>query len=179
MLTKTRVSAAVVGDFKTTYVWDQRNRLSSVAIASNDANQDTLTMYFVYDAVDRRVAKTTIATGIVGSPVVTSPTVDFVYHGSQLLYTYDPGANSILARFLPRPDGQAFAEDVTVAEVVDGVSVPAGPRWLLADREGSVRRVVDAHGVKLGDVSYDAYGNITSTLTPAAAGSIACWRRST
>src|SRR5262249_49017803 len=45
-----------------------------------------------------------------------------------------------------------------------------GTTWLLEDRLGSVRNVVNGSGVLTGTVVYDGFGNITSETNPSATG---------
>ena len=45
-----------------------------------------------------------------------------------------------------------------------------GTAWLLTDRLGSVREILNSAGALLGSVSYNAFGNITSETDPAITG---------
>ena len=167
--TKTRKGNGTEPDYQTKYFWDYHNRLVGVQhFAGNGAGgvstTKTLDEQYFYDAFDHRI----------GMNVVEDAATTFTYfgyQGDQLLLARNT-AGAVTDRFLPGPLGRAIAQDAAMAEVIDGVTVPAGPRWLLADHEGSVRTVMSATGAVLGRVNYDSFGKVTSATTPAAAGSL-------
>ncbi len=148
------------GDY-TDYVYDHRNRLTSVTNKTSGGTPSKVVTY-EYDGFDRRVAKT-----YDGSP--TTGTIDryefYIWDGTDVVLDFvdaDGGASpsaSLDKRYLW---GQA-TDQVLAEEAVGGSS-----RWHLADHQGTVRDLADGDGnlVSGSHVDFNAFGKIVSG-TPA------------
>jgi len=146
-LTKTRVSDGQV----TTFTWDHRNRLTE-AVVKTSGGVTLNDEKFTYDANDHRIG--TWANGAQQSWTVydgDTPYLDFT------------GSGSLTTRYLsdPRAIDAFFARE-------DGAGNVA---WLLTDKLGSVREVVDSGGTVLDAITYDSYGNILNETNAANGGS--------
>jgi len=121
------------------FTWDYRNRLAKVT----DKSAGGILLQevsFVYDALDRRIAKT--SGGVTTHFVYDREDVllDFIGASLDTRYFHGPGIDQVLA--------QEKAGSV---------------QWMLTDHLGSTRAVVDGSGATQ-LVEYDAYGNPTGAL---------------
>lgn len=121
----------------TTYTWDARNRL--VGISAPTATP-TLSASFQYDALNRRISKT-----------VNGITTTYVYDGIDIIQETTNGVKTEYIRTL--------GVDEPLSKVTDGGVV----QHYLRDGLGSVIGLVDDAGNQVSTISYDAYGNTTST----------------
>ena len=137
-----------------TYTWDHRNRLTGVTVQDGDS-QPVLTASYVYDAFDRRIART----------VSGSETVDeqYVYEGvsnAQATLVLDGDGEAVTRILYGTDENQVLAEE----NLAD-----SGTKWALSDHENSVRDVVDNTGTVLDDIVYDSFGNVVSQSSPSNA----------
>ena len=136
---------------KWTYAYDGRHRL--VAASWYTGNKE-FTVQTFYDAADRRISREKVLFDAVGGEVERVDKDQFSYDGGdgddvQFVFAKVTGGElGLLSRSLygPGPD-RVVSEDVGT-----------GTRWLLADRQGSVRKVVDNDGVTEQTLDYDAFG---------------------
>ena len=156
-ITKTDIAT---GD-KWTYGYDDLNQMvSAVETASGGAAEVEVT--YKYDVFGNRLEKDVTVVG----PDATT-TTRYAYDGwnpakagavgtanFDIWATLD-GSSSLTMRYL---DGDAVDQ---VFARVDA----SGTAWLYTDHLGSVRAVTDGSGTLLANVSYDAFGNVTSEGT--------------
>jgi RHS repeat-associated protein len=132
----------------TTYQWDHRNRLTAVVDIDSEESINQ-TVAFVYDAVNRRLAKT-----------VTSPdgTYDskFLYNQEDAWADLD-GAHTITARYLHGPQ---------IDELISRQLRTDGNAWYLTDHLGTVRNIAKDDGVVAAHAEYSSFGNVLSTSDP-------------
>jgi VCBS repeat-containing protein len=151
-----------------TYTYDVRNRLVGA--------QDTTTglqmqATYVYDALGR------IEKDVWQLSTSSVATTRFLYDRSEIWADLNQN-NALAARYL-RGDrvlallawipgsgasGLSFALPVPLGLVHAAPNSPV--RWVLGDRMGSVRQVLDGSGTLIGTVVYDGYGNVTSASNP-------------
>ena len=130
MISKTETATGMV----TTYAYDHRNRLTSIAAGVTAAN-----ISYTYDGLDRRIITT-----------VNGQTVYTVYDGENVWANFDAFAN-LETRYM-------FGDklDALIAR-----SRPTGETdWCLTDKLGTVRDLVDADGTLLNHVDYDSFGGV-------------------
>jgi len=130
------------------YRWDHRNRLLSVEDKSS-SNELVQRVSFAYDGMDRRVRQTVERSGAITSDRL------YVHDGDDVLMEFELAANDLVPRVAylhgPQTD-QVFAQDFGGRAY----------QWLLSDRQGSVRNIIDSTGASLDQIRYDAYGQILS-----------------
>jgi RHS repeat-associated protein len=129
----------------TEYVWDYRNRLTSV-VFKDASGVVTKTISYTYDVNDRRIGKS--IDGVV--------TERYVYDGNNIALVFD-GAGNQTHRYLYGTGVDQILADERGGSVV----------WALADNLGTVRDVVDGGGVVLNHVTYDSFGRVISQTNPA------------
>jgi RHS repeat-associated protein len=123
-----------------------------IGVVTTSSGTTTQTVNYIYDAMDRRIGKQVFD----GSG---TRTVDerYALDGSGLAEVFN-SAGTVQQRYFDNPNtGQALAEE-TPARTGDVM------RWLLADREGTVKEVINNAGASTTDVLYDGYGNMVATL---------------
>ncbi len=137
------------------FLWDQRNRLVRVTDRPNAAGTATQVVNYVYDAMDRRIAKT-----------VGSVTTYFVYDGDDVLVDLvDPdGSGPVPAaksmRYLHGPAvDQVMAQEDTAGQVF----------WDLTDHLGTVQDLVNNSGQVVNHLKYDSFGNLIMQSNPSNA----------
>ena len=124
----------LLDDGVNTYTWDGADRLVQIT-----NKQSGHTSQFAYDGFSRRVSDTETDSG--ASPVVTR----LLWCGETPCEKRD-GSDAVLARYY----GQG--------ELQSGQAL-----YYAQDQVGSVVAVVDSTGKVIGRLSYDSYGNITSS----------------
>ena len=87
LITKTAIASGEV----TTYTWDYRNRLTNVRV-NDRTGRLTRSDSFVYDALDRRIAKIVDPDGADFFPAFTE---HFIYQGDNLHLVFDHRGNLI------------------------------------------------------------------------------------
>jgi RHS repeat-associated protein len=124
----------------TEYVWDYRNRLTSV-LFKDASGAVTKSIQYTYDVNDRRIGKQ--IDGVV--------TERYVYDGSNIALVFD-GAGTQTHRYL-----YGVGVDQVLADERGGTVV-----WALSDNQGTVRDLVDGNGTILNHIVYDSFGRVVS-----------------
>jgi RHS repeat-associated protein len=136
-----RTKRTEIGTGKVTeYVWDYRNRLTSV-LFKDASGAVTKTIQYTYDVNDRRIGKK--IDGVV--------TERYVYDGSNIALVFD-AAGTQTHRYL-----YGVGVDQVLADERGGTVV-----WALSDNQGTVRDLVDGNGTILNHVVYDSFGRVVS-----------------
>ena len=143
---RTNIATNVVDN----YVWDYRNRLSSiVTIASGGVVK---TVGYEYDVDDQRVRKTVASASLsAGDGVVENYVID----RDQIAFVTDGGGS--------RTEHYLYGLNVDSVMAQDS---PAGMVWSLADRLGSVDTLTDADGVVVDKRTFDSFGRVLSETNP-------------
>lgn len=129
----------------TEYVWDYRNRLTSV-LFKDSLGTVTKTIQYTYDVNDRRI----------GKKIDGAVAERYVYDGSDIALVFD-GAGNQTHRYL-----HGTGVDTVLADERGGAVV-----WALADNQGTIRDIVDGNGTILNHVSYDSFGRVKSQSNPS------------
>ena len=134
IISKTETATGMV----TTFGYDHRNRLT--VIEKRSAGDLLLsTISYTYDGLDRRITTTTD-----GQVVYT------VFDGENVWADFDAAAN-LETRYM-------FGDEL---DALIARSRPTGETdWYLADKLGTVRDLVDSHGILLNHVDYDSFGGV-------------------
>jgi RHS repeat-associated protein len=136
-----RTKRTEIGTGKVTeYVWDYRNRLTSVLFKDAGGNV-TKTIQYTYDVNDRRI----------GKQIDGVTTERYVYDGSNIALVFD-GTGTQTHRYL-----YGVGVDQVLADERGGTVV-----WALSDNQGTVRDIVDGNGTILNNVVYDSFGQVVS-----------------
>ncbi len=120
------------------YKFDHRNRLTTV-LDHDSSGVVTQTVSFIYDALDRRIART-----------VNDHTTRFLYENNNAWTDLD-GFNNVAARYL-----MGSTIDALLARQRPG----EGQAWYLTDHLGTVRDIADSAGTLVAHVAYDAFGHV-------------------
>jgi RHS repeat-associated protein len=136
-----RTKRTEIGTGKVTeYIWDYRNRLTSVLFKDAGGNV-TKTIQYTYDVNDRRI----------GKQIDGVTTERYVYDGSNIALVFD-GTGTQTHRYL-----YGTGVDQVLADERGGTVV-----WALSDNQGTVRDLVDGNGTVLNHVVYDSFGQVQS-----------------
>jgi RHS repeat-associated protein len=139
----------------TEYTYDYRNRLTRVV--SMDASEKvTGEEDYTYDVNNNRIAKSVAPDGS-GSQV---PTITrSVYHGSNIAIQFN-GSGAVTHHYLYGP---------AVDQVLADEDAAGNVHWMLVDKQGSIRDIIDSTGAILDHIVYDSFGRISSETNPAMA----------
>ena len=124
--------------------YDNRNRLISALDVTTGLQMQAT---YLYDAVGKRIEKD-VWTQTSGSTTTTR----FAYDGDEI-WADLTSANALQMRYL---------RGILVLELPARVSSGGTAAWMLVDRMGSVRNVVDNTGAVIDTITYNGYGNITA-----------------
>ena len=102
---------------------------------------------YIYDAIGRRIEKDVMVGG-------TTTMTRMAYDDSRQIWADMNGSNAIQERYLRTGN---------ILELPASVSSGGTASWLLADRMGSVRNVVNATGVVIDTITYDGFGNASQS----------------
>ncbi|MCE9567336.1 MAG: hypothetical protein K8U57_35490 [Planctomycetes bacterium] len=140
-----------------TYTYNNANqRLSATETLSGGTVAQSVT--YAYDVFGNRTKETITA----GS---TTTVQEFAYDGAGTLVGTQDGSGTMQTRYV----SDVMGPNTWLAQVATGSS---GTQWLLTDRQGSVQTVLDNSGSVSNQITYDAFGNITSATVPTALPSV-------
>ncbi len=133
-----------------TYTYDNRNQLVGVTERSTDGGGTLLFQgTYVYDVFNNRVEADEYS-NLSGTTTVTKS----VYAEPGTIFADLTSGNAMQTRYLHQDDSQYSP----VLARIDG----GGVAWLLLDRQGSTRNVVDGSGTLIGTLTYDGFGGVTA-----------------
>jgi RHS repeat-associated protein len=135
------------------YVWDYRNRLTSVVTSNSNGNVVNKKSDYAYDAFDKRISKSVDADG---DGAGNASVEKYVYDGDNLALVFD-GEGNQKERFLHGTG----VDSVIAQENADGQVL-----WALSDNQGSVRDVIDSNGSVLNHLVYDSFGKVIGETNP-------------
>jgi RHS repeat-associated protein len=132
-----------------TYTYDSENRLSSAAVAGSA----TPSIFYDYDALGRRISKTTGGTGVGVGGVTTGYLLD----GDEEIAEYNVSAGvwSLARRYVTGP-----AVDDRIAHAEGSATANPTKTYYHADHQGSVIDMTDNAGNVVQRIAYDEYGNL-------------------
>jgi RHS repeat-associated protein len=143
-LTQTRISDGQV----TSFIWDNRNRLTEADI--RDAGGNLLHQEkYTYDVLDRRIGVWIDADGAGPGAGVQTRTA---YNGANAWADFD-ASGSLTTRYLMGTGMDSLLARVPVAGAVG---------WYLTDNLGSVRQIAQTTGTVVYSANYSAFGTIQS-----------------
>ncbi len=129
--------------------YDNRNRLTTVTDTTSSGLQMQGT--YTHDALGQRIEKA-VWTASGGSTVTTR----FAYDQRQIIADLD-GSSNLTTRYLL---------GMRVLERFARISSAGTVAWLLTDRLGSVRNVVNSGGSTIDTAAFDGFGNIVEPKQP-------------
>jgi RHS repeat-associated protein len=136
-----RTKRTEIGTGKVTeYIWDYRNRLTSV-LFKDASGAVTKTIQYTYDVNDRRI----------GKKIDGVTTERYVYDGSNIALVFD-GTGTQTHRYL-----YGVGVDQVLAD-----ETPTSMVWALADRMGSIKDLIDDAATVVSHINYDSYGLVIS-----------------
>jgi RHS repeat-associated protein len=127
------------------YVWDYRNRLTSV-VFKDASGVVTKTIEYTYDGDNQRIGQK--LNGVV--------TERYVYDRNQIALVFD-GSGTQTHRYLYGTQIDQVLSDET----------PTSMAWALADRLGTVSDLVDNSGSVVNHITYDSFGQVVSQTDPS------------
>ena len=134
------------------YGYDNANRLISATDTTTSLQTQAT---YVYDALAKRIEKD-VWTQSSGSTTTTR----FAYDGAEICADLT-SANALQTRYL---------RGSQVLELLARIASSATAAWILADRMGTVRHIVDNTGAVIDTLTYDGYGNVTNETNPTNGG---------
>jgi RHS repeat-associated protein len=140
------------------YGYDHNNRLLWAEKANTDGGQVRLRVEYTYDVFGNRIAQTVEHYSALGV-LESSATTKYSFFGQQVWADLDENGD-IVTRYLL---GDEFGE--RLARSGDGATF-----WLLTDRLGSTREILDETGEMVDEISYDGFGNVVSETEPGLSG---------
>ena len=131
----------------TEYVWDYRNRLTSVIERTSLTGDVVARVDHRYNVFNQWISKS-----VDGDGAGIAVTTDYFYAGDQIVLELGDD-DSVTHRYFwgPGQDQLLVDEDVISAE----------NRWALVDHQNTVRDWVDDSGNVTNHITYDAFGNVT------------------
>uniref|UniRef100_A0A7C3PUD7 RHS repeat-associated core domain-containing protein n=1 Tax=Oscillatoriales cyanobacterium SpSt-418 TaxID=2282169 RepID=A0A7C3PUD7_9CYAN len=122
-----------------TFTWDYRNRL--VGVTDQFGTMATSTVSYIYDVLDRRIAKSVNGSG-----------TQFVYDGDNVILEFN-GTTIPSMRYL-----QGLGVDQTLAQEGNGQT-----SWMLTDHLGTVRDLVNNSGSVVNHFTYNSFGQVLNS----------------
>jgi RHS repeat-associated protein len=176
---RTRISSDYASDYKTTYAWDYRNRLTDVEFFDNN-NVLTKHVHYVYSVYDALIEEDIDSTGS-GSYDTTenfvldvspklpvqvlslSGTIDTSAPDDTMLEFVD---GNLAHRFLnaPAPSGN---DAVAADEAVESLAASGAVNWMLTNNQGTATDTVDSNGTLIQHRVFSDFGQEIFNSNPA------------
>jgi len=165
LVTRTRISTGPgeVGDYRTTYSWDYRDRLTDVDFYNNNGIL-TQHVHYVYDVWDDLIERDLDPNG---SGTYTQ-IVHYVWDGDNVVLAFN-GSGQLTARYLNGPNTSAYDQYYTplVEEDVTSLTSAGTLTFDLQDSQGSVTDVAGENGNLADHIQYNATGGVFSESNPS------------
>jgi RHS repeat-associated protein len=163
LIIRTRISTAPANDYRTTYTWDYRNRLTDVEFFNNNGIH-TQHVHYVYDVWDDLIERDLDPNG---SGTYTQ-IVHYVWDGDNVVLAFN-GSGQLTARYLNGPNTSAYDQYYTplVEEDVTSLTSAGTLSFDLQDAQGSVTDVADENGNLANHIIYAATGGVFSESNPS------------
>ena len=156
---RTRISNNPANDYKTTYTWDYRDRLTDVKFYNN-SNVLTKHVHYTYDVFDHLIGKQVDDTG--------GGTYDraefYVYDGNYVVLQFGLGG-ALTERYLSGPSASGV-DTVLAEEDVTSLTSPGTVTWPLTDNLGTVRDIVDSTGAVIDHLVDNSFGQLAYESAP-------------
>jgi RHS repeat-associated protein len=156
---RTRISSDYAADYKTTYAWDYRNRLTDVEFFDNN-NVLTKHVHYVYSVYDDLIEEDIDSTGSGSYDTIENFVLDvspkLPVQVLSLSGTIDASApddtvlettNGALAYRLLNAASLSGADVVAVEEAVNTLTAAGTDRWMLTNNQGTPTDIEDVNGV--------------------------------
>src|SRR5262245_56023801 len=141
-----------------TYTYDNRNQMVGVTERSTDGGGTLLFQAtYTYDVFNNRVKAEEYVNGS------GTTTTKSVYADEGTVFADLDNGNAMQTRYLRQDDSQ-------YSPVVARIDSGGNAAWLLQDKLGSTRNVVNGSGTLIATVAYDPFGGITSESSPSNTG---------
>jgi RHS repeat-associated protein len=128
----------------TEYVWDYRNRLTTV-LFKDAGGVVTKTIEYLYDVNNQRI----------GKKIDGQVTERYVLDRNQIALVFDGQGNQTHRYLYGTAIDQVLADETPTRTV-----------WALTDNQGTVRDLIDDGGNVVEHFNYDSFGNLVSSNTP-------------
>jgi RHS repeat-associated protein len=125
----------------TEYVWDYRNRLSSV-LFKNAQGAVAKTIDYLYDGDNQRI----------GKRIDGAITERYVLDRNQIALVFDGNSNQTHRYLYGTQIDQVLADEASTQTL-----------WALGDNQGTIRDLIDNGGSLVEHLTYDSFGKIIST----------------
>ncbi|HEX7377376.1 MAG TPA: RHS repeat-associated core domain-containing protein, partial [Pirellulales bacterium] len=182
---RTNISSAYATDYKTTYTWDYRNRLTDVEFFDNN-NVLTKHVHYVYDVYDNLLEEDLDPNG--GGTYTTKD--QFVLDvqaktpaaGNAPLERFDVSGNvvpllpddvlmelvnnQLTERFLNGPSRSGAADVIYAEGAVASLTQPDSVDWIFANNQGSPTDVVNSSGTLIDHEVYSPFGQVAYASNP-------------
>jgi RHS repeat-associated protein len=134
------------------FAYDNRNRLTSAQQVTTGVQMQAT---YVYDPQGQRVEKDvwTQSSG-------TTTTTRFAYDANEIWADLTSG-NALQTRYV---------RGMQVLELLARIASGGTAAWVLADRMGTVRNLVDNTGAIIDTITYDGYGDVMNETNPTSGG---------
>ena len=164
-LTKTRISSALVDDYRTEYTWDHRNRLAGV-VQKNNSLTKKKELFYEYDYLNRLVRRRLDNTG--GGTV--GQTDVYVHDGYQIVLQFSAATSETLASttLARRYLWGGMPDELLTDETVVTSATASNVLWVASDHLGSVRDLLRYNGSTTSvanHLTYNAFGVLVSKTT--------------
>jgi RHS repeat-associated protein len=178
---RTRISTAYAADYKTTYGWDYRNRLTDV---ENFDNNGVLTqhVHYVYDVFDHLIERDLDPNGggtytrivhniwdITAPPSAGGAGLPPSAPGNIVLQT--GGQQQLVARYLNGPNTSAYDQffSILAGEDVTSPNSQGTVNYYLLNLEDTLTDLVDANGGLVDHIDYRVFGQVANESNPSVA----------